>query len=529
MPKNNATLPGFALVKRLPRQLLGINPFGGDCLPSRVPLLFQSGRRTLPFPHRWNYERPIDILEGYFHRADEETGPGRHNRYLDMPGLPPVLVTRDPAIIRAILTATGEGQDQFERDTLPSSGIARATGADTLLFGNGTMWRRQRKASASPFGKTALFQVDVFFEFQETFRTTVLGRLKTLRQHLIETGSSRITIAVEPEIKALMLEMLVQCFFGTSIAYDELRDVYVPALERIIDFIVRDTVTNRLGLPRGLLAKVNRRYAQACEDFRRFDELTDRVLAARVIGRGLWKKFQSDVPDAALRSNIKVFLAGALEATTSYATWAISHLARRDDWQEKVFGEVETMAEYSPEQLGTARHLNAVLEETLRLTPSLYFLPRKATSTMTVETADGRTMVIPANTHILLDVWHANRHEDHWGVEASSSPATEFAPERWEHLAAAAGKSKERLHFGFGHGSRVCPGKHLGQLEVALVVGVFVKLFRFRAIYSQNEARAGVSTKPADGTLLELELRTPSAGMRSEHAWGEVLRSNAQI
>lgn len=67
--------------------------------------------------------------------------------------------------------------------------------------------------------------------------------------------------------------------------------------------------------------------------------------------------------------------------------------------------------------------------------------------------------------------------------------------------------SKEMLHFGFGHGSRVCPGKHLGQLEVALVVGAFVKLFRFKAACQENPAKAGVSTKPLDGTLVDLQLR----------------------
>jgi len=64
---------------------------------------------------------------------------------------------------------------------------------------------------------------------------------------------------------------------------------------------------------------------------------------------------------------------------------------------------------------------------------------------------------------------------------------------------------------------RVCPGKHLGPLEVALVVGVFVKLFHFLAIHPDNEVKAGVSTKPADGTLVELALREPSAGMTTEN------------
>jgi cytochrome P450 len=513
------------MLTRLFQQLVGRNPFAGASLPGRAPLLFQAGRRCLPFPHPWNYWQPLEILEAYFHGADQTEGFARHNRYLDVPGFPPVLVTRDPAVIRAILTATGDREGQFDRDTLPSTGIARATGEDTLLFGNGGLWRRHRKVSASPFGKTSLFQVEVFAEFEERLRGTVRQRVALLRQQFIDTQSRTLEIAVEPEIKALMLEMLVNCFFGASVDYESLRGKYVPALERVIDHIVRDTVVNRINVPHRILAMFSRRYGQAIEDMAAFDELTDIVLSARTEGRGLWSKFHSDVPDAALRSNIKVFIAGALEATTSYASWTIAHLARNESVQEQVFREIEHMGGYSPDRLDAAPCLTAVLEETLRLTPSLYFLPRRATAATTITLPDGRELHIPKGTHILLDVWHANRHEDFWGTVATGFPADEFAPERWKRLAETPGRSKESLHFGFGHGARVCPGKHLGQLEVALVVAAFVKLFRFHAINTALEPKAGVSTKPADNVLVELELRVPSSGMMTEEEWSTIFQS----
>jgi cytochrome P450 len=66
------------------------------------------------------------------------------------------------------------------------------------------------------------------------------------------------------------------------------------------------------------------------------------------------------------------------------------------------------------------------------------------------------------------------------------------------------------MHFGYGHGPRFCPGKNLGQLEVALVVGAVVKLFELRALDASGAARAGVSTKPADGALVDLRLRENS-------------------
>ena len=79
------------------------------------------------------------------------------------------------------------------------------------------MWRRQRKVSASPFGKTSLFQADVFLEFEETFRRTARRRLALLRRRLLETGAQRTQLAAESEIKALMLEMLTGCFFGAEV------------------------------------------------------------------------------------------------------------------------------------------------------------------------------------------------------------------------------------------------------------------------------------------------------------------------
>jgi cytochrome P450 len=236
--------------------------------------------------------------------------------------------------------------------------------------------------------------------------------------------------------------------------------------------------------------------------------LTTLVTEGRRGGRGLWSQFKADeVPDDALRGNLRVFLAGALEATTSYACWAITHLARSAPDQEKLYEAVKDVHEYTPENLKQAKYLGYVLDETLRLTPSLYFLPRQGTADVWVQTTDSRRMFIPKGVHLLLDVWHANRHEDHWGVAKTGHPALSFAPQRWAEMDAREDLPKDQMHFGFGFGARICPGQHLGQLESALVVGALVKLFTFTAPTPDYRAKAGVSTKPLDGTLVDLTLR----------------------
>ena len=192
---------------RFLQQIRGVNPFGGDCLPTRVSL-FGFGRPTLPFPHPWNYKEPIKIFEAFYWDAEKETGSGKHNRYLYVAGLPPVLLTREPAIIKAVLAATGDKPGQFDRDTSPTAGIARATGEDSLLYANGLTWRRQKRLSAEPFSRSNLFQPEKFHGFEQTFRKTVAARLEALRSRQQASGKKVTRIELEPEIKVVMLEKI---------------------------------------------------------------------------------------------------------------------------------------------------------------------------------------------------------------------------------------------------------------------------------------------------------------------------------
>lgn len=487
------------------QQLTKKNPFKGNYLPSRVSL-FACNRVSLPFPHLWNYREPIRILEAYFQFVDEFDKSGKHNRFLDVPFFPAVLVSRDPTVIKAILLDTGDKPGQFDRDTLPTDGIARATGEDSLLYSNGEQWRMQKKLAAPSFGKTKLFQPEKFAEFEQTFRKTAADRLEILREQQTAAEASITPIELEPEISSIMLEMLVNNFFGGSVSYLDIQQRYVPSLTLMIDHMVTDTIAHPIQAPINFFNGKHQRLKEAKQDF---EALTDIALAGRADGLGMWSQFKSDATDEQLRSNIRVFLAGALEATTSFAGWTFTHLARAPEVQEAIYHEVESVDIYDPDNLAQASSLLQALQETLRLTPSLYFLPRRATIDTTVKVGPDQELIIPSGTHVLLDVWHANRCEDFWGEAVSGYPASEFAPQRWQVLKDKGYSAKDLMHFGFGFGPRTCPGTSLGMLEVGLVVGAFVKMFRFSAEGKTVSPRAGVSTKPSDGVTINIEVREP--------------------
>ena len=67
--------------------------------------------------------------------------------------------------------------------------------------------------------------------------------------------------------------------------------------------------------------------------------------------------------------------------------------------------------------------------------------------------------------------------------------------------------TKDNLHFGFGHGPRVCIGKHFSEAEIFVCLTLFLRRFEFTAVHPTTETDSGVSTRPRDGLELDLALR----------------------
>ena len=194
-----------------------VNPFDGDCLPTRVPLV-GFGRPSLPFPHLWNYREPIRILDTFFCGAEQETGSGKHNRYLDVPGLSQVLVTREPAFIRAVLSATGDKPGQFDRDTAPTAGSRGQRAKIRCCMPTAPCGVARRNLQRRRSITRAFFSRRSFHEFEQTFRNTVAERLEALRARQEAAGERVTRVGLEPEISVVMLEMLVNNFFGGSVS-----------------------------------------------------------------------------------------------------------------------------------------------------------------------------------------------------------------------------------------------------------------------------------------------------------------------
>jgi cytochrome P450 len=96
----------------------------------------------------------------------------------------------------------------------------------------------------------------------------------------------------------------------------------------------------------------------------------------------------------------------------------------------------------------------AIVDETMRLYPPVWLLPRRA-----VDDDEIGGYRIPAGSDVLLCVYSLHRHPELW--EAPE----EFRPQRFE----SASARTSAAYLPFGGGPRACLGRSFGQLETSLV------------------------------------------------------------
>lgn len=222
-------------------------------------------------------------------------------------------------------------------------------------------------------------------------------------------------------------------------------------------------------------------------------DLLDVLLRARddESGRGM--------SDEQLRDEVMtVFIAGH-ETTAVTLTWALTLLARHPEVEARLHAEVDALADDLP-GLGDIPRLSytrQVVDETLRLYPAVWALPRTAAQ-------DGEIggYRIPRGTIVNVLVHLLHRQPDVWPDPERFDPER-FAP------AAVAGRHKH-AYMPFGAGHRICIGMHFALLELVLALASVARRYRLRR--AAEVPMIGVSTlRPAGPVIMALEPRRAAA------------------
>lgn len=313
-----------------------------------------------------------------------------------------------------------------------------------LLTSEGDTWRRQRTL-AQP-----LFHNDRVKEYVPIF-------VRRARQ-MAADWQSRGRVEVHAEMLRLTLEIVCEALFRADIEAD------VPTIGRALDAITRAFI----GFPFPLWAPLPR-HVRALRQLKRLDAVIYRMIGERQA------EFARGVPpgtdllslllaashdgrpmsDRQLRDElITVFLAGH-ETTAIVLSFAIDLVARHPEVAARLRAEWQTQLgdrEIGAGDLAQLHYTRAVLQETMRLYPPVWFIGRESVESYAIGDYE-----VPKGTTFFLCPIQLQRDARFF------SDPLRFDPDRW---AEDASRSPRYACFPFGAGQRSCIGAGFAMLEM---------------------------------------------------------------
>lgn len=396
-----------------------------------------------------------------------------------------VVCTCDPANIEHITKTNFENYVKGEAFRMPFSQFL----GQGIFSADGAVWHSQRKTMSRMFTKK-LFEGHIF---QCTERNTEKV-IKIL-------DATEGVIDIFELISRFTLDLTTEIGFGSSLR--SLEDPDTP-FQRAIDR-GQQLILRRQFVPAWrLLRALNIGYeAELREHLKVWDAGVKKILrdakAHLVAGEtthSFLALFLAD-PTAAetavrelgisqdqfLEDMVRSFIIAGRDTAAQCLAYTIFELALHPAVVEKVRAEIQQVCGTEPiafSKLNQLRYVQAVLDEALRLHPSVPF--DKKISVEKDVWPDGT--ILPANSVILYSMWNQGRSPEIWGQDA-----TKFRPERWLELPT---KPSSFTFTAFNAGPRECLGRKLAEMEMTLFLASIIRDFDISLTVEPKEVKYGM-------------------------------------
>ncbi len=372
--------------------------------------------------------------------------------------LGPVLVVSSPTALRQVLVTNAAN---YPREPLQRRMISDGLGFG-LLAAEGGQWRNQRKVLAPHFTPDRIAGLE---------RTTaaVVGRFVD-RWDSLGDGA---TVRLNDDISDLAIDVLEAALFPDGLSG---KASIMPALKHYFRKAGRVSALDALSLPQRIPRIPAFLARRTVATLRRLGTETVDAWRSRG-GRGgasglldgiaAEKKAVAFTP-AELRDTVTTLMTAGTETSAGAMCWAFYLLSLDPEWRSRIEDEVDREMPDGVYVEGSLRRLTvtrAVVEETLRLYPTVAVTARKA---IAADTLDGRA--ITPRTIIVISPWVIHRHRALWTEPDLFDPGR-FMPGARERI--------DRFAFlPFGAGPRVCVGQGFAMQEMIIAVASIVRRFR---------------------------------------------------
>ncbi|CCO37551.1 NADPH-ferrihemoprotein reductase [Rhizoctonia solani AG-1 IB] len=196
------------------------------------------------------------------------------------------------------------------------------------------------------------------------------------------------------------------------------------------------------------------------------------LLNAMLLGRD--PQTGEGLSDENITAQLITFLVAGHETTSGMLSFAMGHIIKHPEVYSKIRQEVDAVLggdPIRPEHLGKLTYINAVLRETLRVTPSISEIAVTCDKDEVI--SDGKYL-IKAGTVVAVSAAIIGKDPAVWGEDAET-----FNPERM--LDGKFEVLPPKAWIPFGSGARACIGRPFAWQEALIVIATIFQKFDFTA------------------------------------------------
>ena len=348
-----------------------------------------------------------------------------------------------------------------------------------LVTSDGDFWRRQRRLLQPLFTARHL----------RGLTDVIVAALAAQLEHIAaraETGP----LDMVPEMTALAQRVLMDTIFGDSLGPEEaaamghhVKAAFLALSYRLPLYFLpawmprprqRAFVEAVAALDDSLMRLAAKRRQQPTDAV----DLLNRLVAVEDVDTG------ETMTERQIRDELVTLFVAGLDTTSLTLTWLCWLLATHPEVEAGVRAEIgQVVGRRLPtcDDLPKLEYTKRVIQETLRLYPPAWQLPRYA---------DGGTTIaghrIGPGTSLLVSPYVTHRNPELW-----QNPER-FDPDRF--LPAQCAKRPKMAYLPFGGGQRICLGSHLAMMESQLAVVMLLQRFRMRLVPGQRIVPASAAT-----------------------------------
>ena len=394
-----------------------------------------------------------------------------------------------PELVRHVLK---DCPMDFPKSDRIGAGLRPLLGNSVFLT-NGEIWKRQRRI------------IDPAFEggrLRETYPAMWEAAKAALARFESRLGEE---VEIEEEASHFAADVIFRTLFSIPIedalaaevfhefrAYQRSQPIlnlaaFIPGPRWMPRFFRRETRASAARI-RALISRLTERRKQQIKDGTAPDDLATKIMTTPDPLTGETFSAEEMVDQVAI-----FFLAGH-ETSASAIGWALYLLATHREWQERLAGEAQGLAE-DFSSITRMKISRDVFRETLRLYPPVPMMVRQST-----KRENFRDRQVPRGSQIVLSPWHLHRHERLWDNPDG------FDPARWQ--GSNAQSCARDAYIPFSAGPRVCSGAGFAMIEGPLMLSMLLRDISVTPVPGRVPMpQAHLTVRARDGIWLRLSRR----------------------